>query len=215
MFTGLVEDVGTVDTIRNEGAGVRFRIRAPHMAGDLVLGESVAVNGVCLTVISASQESFEVDVVKETLSRTTLGQLKINDPVNLERSLRPSDRLGGHFVQGHVDGVGRIESFSREETGNFRLTLHLPEDLRPFAVEKGSIAVDGVSLTIAKILETGVELAVIPFTLEHTTFRTKRPGDSVNVEMDLLGKYVYQFLKNQHAAEDSKITEEWLRQAGF
>ena len=215
MFTGLIEAVGTVADVQIVGAGKRFRIRSLETAGSLALGESIAVSGACLTVVSFDQEAFEVDVVQETLSRTTLGDLKIGDPVNLERSLRPTDRLGGHFVQGHVDGTGTIESFARDETGNFRLAIRLSENLKQFAVEKGSIAIDGVSLTIARLLDSGVEIALIPFTVEHTTFRAKKVGDRVNVETDLLGKYVFQFLKNQQSGDGIKITEEWLRQAGF
>lgn len=214
MFTGLIETVGTVVAVQSVGAGKRFRIRAPEVAGSLALGESVAVSGACLTVVSFNQETFEVDVVQETLSRTTLRDLKIGDSVNLERSLRPTDRLGGHFVQGHVDGTGTIESFSLDETGNFRLRIRLPDHVRKFAIEKGSIAVDGVSLTIASLTEEGVEIALIPFTMEHTTFRVKRPRDRVNVEIDLLAKYVFQFLNNKKNP-GTKITEEWLKQAGF
>lgn len=215
MFTGLVETVGTVAGIQIVGAGKRFRIRSPEIAGSLELSESVSVSGACLTVISFDQATFEVDVVQETLSRTTLGDLKIGDPVNLERSLRPTDRLGGHFVQGHVDGTGTIESFARDETGNFRMQIRLPDNLRRFAVEKGSIAIDGISLTIANLSEAGVEIALIPFTVEHTTFRVKTSGDRVNVEIDLLAKYVFQFLNNRQNTDGSKITEEWLRNAGF
>jgi len=215
MFTGLVETVGSIENIQTVGAGKRIRIRAPKIAGELMLGESVAVSGACLTVVEKNANSFEVDVVQETLLRTTLGDLKIGDPVNLERSLRPSDRLGGHFMQGHVDGVGIIDGFQKDQTGNFRLKMHLPENLQGYTVEKGSIALDGVSLTIANVWENGVEMALIPFTVEHTTFRTKKPGDGVNVEIDLLAKYVFQFLKNQQNPTASKITEEWLRQAGY
>lgn len=215
MFTGLIETVGTIANVQNEGAGKRFRIRAPEIAGSLKLGESVAVSGACLTVVSFNSDSFEVETVQETLSRTTLGTMRQGDPVNLERSLRPTDRLGGHFVQGHVDGTGTIESFRRDETGNSRLGIHLPDNLRRFAIEKGSIAIDGVSLTIASLIETGVEIALIPFTVEHTTFRGKTSGGRVNVEIDLLAKYVFQFMNNQQKNGGTKITEEWLKQAGF
>ncbi len=214
MFTGLVEVVGTVESIRAFGSGKRLQILAPEIAGQLELGESISVSGACLTVVLKSKDSFEVEVVQETLSRTTLKELSIGNRVNLERSLRALDRLGGHFVQGHVDGVGTIEFFSRENDGNFRLSVHLPEELRPLAVEKGSIAIDGVSLTVAKQLSFGVEVALIPFTVQHTTFQWKKRGDHVNVEMDLLGKYVFSFLKNQQT-QSTSITEEWLRRAGF
>ena len=215
MFTGLVEAIGKIEAIQPVGAGKRFRIRAPEIAPELALGESVAVSGACLTVTSLHSESFEVDVVQETLSRTSLGQIQIGMPVNLERSLRPTDRLGGHFVQGHVDGTGIIELFQRDQTGNFRLQVVVPETLLSYLVEKGSIALDGVSLTIASLWEKGVEVALIPFTVEHTTFRDKKQGDPINIEIDLLAKYVFQFLKNQQVPNSPKITEDWLRKAGF
>ncbi len=215
MFTGLVETVGTVTRVQNQGLGKRFQIRAPEISGNLTLGESVAVSGVCLTVVSFNSEFLEVEVVQETLSRSTLNIVQSGAEVNLERSLRPTDRLGGHFVQGHVDGIGTIESFQREETGNFRLGIALPENLRLYAIEKGSIALDGVSLTIATLRDNGVEVALIPFTLEHTTFRTRQVGDRVNVEMDILAKYVFQFLKNQQISNQPTITESWLKKAGF
>ncbi len=215
MFTGLVETVGKIEAIQSVGSGKRFWIHAPKISGELEQGESVAVSGACLTVVSSNSESFEVDVVQETLSRTTLGKIEVGTSLNLERSLRPVDRLGGHFVQGHVDGVGLIKSFQREETGNFRLRIALPEELLAYPVEKGSIALDGISLTIAAIWEKGVEVALIPFTVEKTTFQTKHTGDFVNVEIDLLSKYVFQFLKNQSTKKEPKITEDWLRKAGF
>ena len=215
MFTGLVETIGKITKIQPQGAGKRFEISAPDIAQELASRESISVNGVCLTVVNLNPERFECDVIQETLLRTTLNGLKVGDPVNLERALRLSDRLGGHFVQGHIDGTGEIESFDRDEAGNFRLRIRLPDALQKFVMEKGSIAIDGVSLTIARLWDSGVEIALIPFTAAHTLFGTKSRRDRVNVEIDLLAKYVYRFLKYKDTGDAAQITEDWLRKIGF
>ena len=188
MFTGIVRERGRVVSAEPNGAGVHLRIAAPETAG-AALGDSIAVSGCCLTVTAASGETLEFDAVPETIARTTLGGLGPGAEVNLEPALRAGEPLGGHFVQGHVDGRARVTTLQPEGDG-MRLRLHLEPELLRYCVEKGSIALDGVSLTIAALHEDGVDIALVPFTLEHTTLGALAPGDEVNVEVDLLAKYV-------------------------
>jgi riboflavin synthase len=187
MFTGLVEAVGQIVERQAQSGGARVRIGTP-LAPELAPGDSVAVNGVCLTVIATEASEIQADLGPETLRVTTLGSLDRGALVNLERPLRADSRFGGHFVQGHVDGRGRVAALRREGEGA-RLRLQLGPELQRYCVEKGSLAVDGVSLTIAALDDEGVEIALVPFTLEHTTLGALGPGDEVNVEVDLLAKY--------------------------
>ena len=188
MFTGLVQERGSVQAVERAEQGARMRIRTP-LGAELDAGESVAVNGVCLTVVEAGAEGFAADVIAETLRRSSLGPLDEGDEVNLELPLRPSDRIGGHIVQGHVDGVGVIESVGEE--GQARtLRVSAPSELMPYVVEKGSIALDGVSLTVAAVDDEGFTVSLIPETLARTTLGGAAPGRSVNIEVDVLAKYV-------------------------
>jgi riboflavin synthase len=190
MFTGLIESVGKIVDVSQAPGRIRVRVSA-DVAPELTHGESVAVNGVCLTVVEVVQQGIAFDVAPETAKVTTLGTLEPGSLVNLERSLRADARVGGHFVQGHVDATGTIEDLS-QEGDSYRLTVAVPPGLMPLIVRKGSIAVDGVSLTVAS-LDDGrhrFDVQIIPFTWEHTRFRVARPGDAVNVECDILGKYV-------------------------
>jgi riboflavin synthase alpha subunit len=188
VFTGIVRERGRVVAAENDGAGVRLRIEAAETAGAVAPGDSVAVAGCCLTVTSADGGALEFDAVPETVARTTLGGLEPGAEVNVEPALRAGEPLGGHFVQGHVDGRGQVAALDHEGDGA-RLRLELAPELLRYCVEKGSIALDGVSLTVAALREDGIELALVPFTLEHTTLAALRPGDEVNVEVDLLAKY--------------------------
>jgi riboflavin synthase alpha subunit len=188
VFTGIVRELGRIVSAQENGGGVRLRIQATETAGVAAPGDSVAVNGCCLTVTAVADGALEFDAVTETLARTTLGGLGQGAEVNLEPALRAGEPLGGHFVQGHVDGRGRVAALDREGDGA-RLRLELGAELLRYCVEKGSIAIDGVSLTIAALHDDGVEIALVPFTLEHTTLAGRRPGDDVNVEVDLLAKY--------------------------
>jgi riboflavin synthase len=195
MFTGLVEALGTVVSLAREGSGSRLTVRAPEIAGQLVDGESVAVNGACLTVVVRSDQSFSFQAGPETLARTNLGGLKTGDRVNLERSLRVGDRLGGHLVQGHVDGVGAVDE--RRPDGEWlTVWFRCPPALTAEMVSKGSVAVDGVSLTLVDVTADRFSVALIPHTLVNTTLGFKRPGDPVNLETDVLGKYVVKYLRN-------------------
>jgi riboflavin synthase len=188
MFTGLVQDLGSVRAVENEPAGCRLEVET-SLAAELSEGDSVAVNGVCLTAVSVADGAFRADVMAETLRRSSLGPLSAGDPVNLELPLRPEDRLGGHFVQGHVDGTGTVEDVMVEGFANVVRIACAPEILR-YVVEKGSIAVDGVSLTVADLDDEGFTVSLIPETLERTTLGGAAPGRIVNLEVDVLAKYV-------------------------
>ncbi|MCW5899673.1 MAG: riboflavin synthase [Flavobacteriales bacterium] len=191
MFTGIVEEVGEVVALREEGGNRHFTLRA-RMALELKVDQSVAHNGACLTVVAVEGDTYTVTAVQETLQRCNLGDLQVGDGVNLERSLRMGDRLDGHMVQGHVDTVTPCLNV-REEDGSWRFVFALPEQDR-LLVPKGSICLDGVSLTIATLDAQTFSVAVIPYTFAHTTFRQLRPGRRVNVEYDVLGKYVQRMM---------------------
>lgn len=186
MFTGIVEDLGRVARL----VGSRLVVRSDLAARDVAVGDSVAVDGVCLTVVEIDAEELSFDVSEETFDRTTLGSLATEDEVNLERPATLVSRLGGHLVQGHVDGVGTVASVRPTADGGAVLSVRLPDDLMPFVVEKGSIAIHGVSLTVAAMHASAVDIALIPHTRRATTLGDARQGDPVNVEVDLVAKYV-------------------------
>ena len=193
MFTGLVEALGAVREVIAVGAGRDLVIEAPTLAAELALGESVAVNGCCLTVVAQDAATCRFQAGPETLRRTNLGDLHPGDRVNLERSLRVGDRLGGHIVQGHIDGVGRVERLLSD--GDWVLFwFACPPELSAQMVSKGSVAVDGVSLTVVDVEDGRFSIALIPHTLAHTTLGHRKPGDPVNLETDLLAKYVQKCL---------------------
>jgi riboflavin synthase len=199
MFTGLVEALGAVRDLRSDGAGCELTVAAPAIALELTLGESVAVNGACLTVVAHDGETCRFQLGPETLARTNLGELKVGDRVNLERSLRLCDRLGGHLVQGHVDGVGRVAE-RRTEGDWVTVWFTCPPALASQMVSKGSVAVDGVSLTVVDVGEDRFSVALIPHTLAHTTLGFKGPGAAVNLETDLLAKYVWKCLQSMRGS---------------
>ena len=192
MFTGLIEAVGRVEALAAEATGRRLSIASPF-AGDLAAGDSIAVNGVCLTATAIGPAGFEATVSPETLRVTTLGDLVPGDAVNLERPLRADGRLGGHFVLGHVDGVGEITDV-RPDGDCYWVDVTVPAALLPLCISKGSIAVDGISLTIAALSGPGVQLQIVPFTWTHTALSHARVGQRVNVEVDVIGKYVARLL---------------------
>ncbi|MET0158202.1 MAG: riboflavin synthase [Acidimicrobiales bacterium] len=191
MFTGIVEELGTVLAIEAQGLGVRARIGATAVLEGAKRGDSTAVDGCCLTVVELGDGWFEADVSDESLRRTTLGARQAGDRVNLERPLQVTDRLGGHIVQGHVDAVGEVVAPAPD------LRIRMPEDLRRYIIEKGSITVDGVSLTVVQVTDDGFTVAVIPHTAEVTTLGAKQPGDTVNLEVDLIAKYTERLLAFQ------------------
>jgi riboflavin synthase len=190
MFTGIVRELGHVEAVEPGEAGVRLRVHAPDTAARAKVGDSVALNGVCLTVIAAEDGLLSFDAVSESLARSTLGRLRHSAAVNVEPALRAGEPLGGHFVQGHVDGVGRVR---RADAG--WLELEVPPALLRYCVEKGSIAVDGVSLTIASLTEDSLAVALVPHTLAATTLGGLAAGDEVNVEVDVLAKHVERLLR--------------------
>jgi riboflavin synthase len=196
MFTGLIEALGTVRSLDADGAGRHLVVAEQALAPELTIGESVAVNGVCLTVVEHDGETFRFQVGPETLAKTNLGQLNVGDRVNLERSLQLSDRLGGHLVQGHVDGVGTIASRQRDKDWEV-VWFHCPTELAAQMVPKGSVTVDGISLTLVEVTPDGFSVALIPHTLAMTTLGHKPVGAAVNLETDLLAKYVWKCLKLQ------------------
>jgi riboflavin synthase len=194
MFTGLVEALGQVDEVTRAGGGRRLVLRVPsELTADAAVGDSVAVSGVCLTAVIVEPARLVFDLAEETVRVTTLGGLAPGDPVNLERPLRLGTRLGGHLVQGHVDGVGRVSRVEPEGAGR-RLHVEVPAALRPLLIPKGSVAVDGVSLTVAELGATEFAVALIPHTLAVTTLGRRQAGARVNLEMDMLGKYVQALL---------------------
>ncbi|HEX2435284.1 MAG TPA: riboflavin synthase [Solirubrobacterales bacterium] len=192
MFTGLVEDIGTVERIDATEDGARLEI-ATKLAGQLSAGDSVAVNGACLTTADVDGGRFAADVMNQTLERTSLGPLEPGERVNVELPLRLGDRLGGHLVQGHVDGTGDVARVSDDGFAR-RLTIEAPEELRRFVVERGSVSVDGVSLTVAAVTERGFEVVLIPETLERTTLGDASEGTRVNLELDVIARYVDRLL---------------------
>jgi riboflavin synthase len=190
MFTGIVEEVGAVVELEPRAAGARLRVRAQAVLEDAREGSSIAVNGVCLTALDITPDSFSADLAPETLRRTSLGDLAPGSLVNLERPLLPSTRLSGHIVQGHVDGTGAVVSFEELGDGNWWLNIAVPEELDRYLVYKGSVAVDGVSLTIATLEKRIMGITIIPHTYEMTCFRRYAPGGRVNIECDILAKHV-------------------------
>jgi riboflavin synthase len=201
MFTGIVEAVGTVAAVESGEDLTRLVVEAAAIADGVKPGDSIAVNGGCLTVTSIRDGRFAFEAVAETLARTALGDLKVGSRVNLERALRAGDRLDGHIVQGHVDGIGTVRRWI--QAGNdVRLQIDCDPDLADCVVEKGSIAIDGVSLTVAALLPSGFEVALIPHTLEATTLHDREPHDRVNLEADVLGKYVKRYLERLLPSND-------------
>ncbi len=216
MFTGLVEGLGTVKRIQPRGPDALLAITPPWPATDTVLGESIAVNGACLTVTGISGGRFTVDVSAETLERTTLGGLRPGAEVNLERALKLGQRLGGHLVTGHVDCVGRIQRLQRLGSST-RLYVTIPEEHLGLVVAKGSVALDGISLTVNRVDPGGFELNIIPHTMNATTLKLAKEGVSVNIETDLIGKYVARLMNRDQADPGGSggLTSEDLARMGF
>jgi riboflavin synthase len=194
VFTGLVEEVGKVKELRKFSKGTRLKVGCRKVLEDAKVGDSVAVNGVCLTVVEVERESLSFDVSYETLRRSSLSLLKAGEAVNLERALKIGDRLGGHILQGHVDAITKITGIKREGEG-YRFTFKIPKGFEHLLVEKGSVGVDGISLTVAELFKEEFSVAVIPHTYENTNLKFKRAGDLVNLEFDVLGKYVERMLR--------------------
>ena len=190
MFTGIVEELGTVRAVTPNAGGVRLALACTEVVTDARIGDSIAVNGCCLTVVALAPDGWSADAQIETIDRTTLGDLAPGDPVNLERPMRLGDRLGGHLVLGHVDGVGTVAAVEPLPDGSTRLRIRTPRGLARYLVEKGSVTVDGVSLTITDVAGDEFGVALIPHTLSVTTLGVRRPGDRVNLEADMVAKHI-------------------------
>lgn len=194
MFTGIIEEIGSIQKIKHGSRSVVLEVRAKKVLEDMKVGDSVATNGVCLTVVSFNNQSFCADVMPETMQRSNLGDLHVGDSVNLERALCLNGRLGGHIVTGHVDGLGKIAA--REKDANaIRLTVSAPANLLRYIVEKGSITIDGISLTVVAVTDSGFTVSIIPHTQGETTLAKKKIGDSVNLENDVIAKYVEKLMR--------------------
>jgi riboflavin synthase len=201
MFTGIIEELGVVDALVDQGDAVRLTLRAPHVLADTRLGDSIAVNGCCLTVAQRDGDTFTADVMRETLDKTSLGALVPGARVNLERAVTPATRLGGHMVQGHVDGTGTV--LRREPSEHWELVeVSLPPELSRYLVAKGSITVDGISLTVVAVTGTAFTVSLIPETLARTTLGSRSPGETVNLEVDVIAKYVERLLTPDTTPKD-------------
>ena len=216
MFTGIIEEVGTVMAVTPGAKAGEIMIGAGKVLEDTKIGDSIAVNGVCLTVTRMTESYFTADVMPETLRRSSLGTLHSGSVVNLERAMAANGRFGGHIVSGHIDGTGKILSSRREENAVW-ISLSAPEDILALIVEKGSIAIDGISLTVAEVTDDSFAVSIIPHTGSETTLLSKRPGDIVNLENDVVGKYVRALMQPRETPvrRESKITEEYLISMGF
>jgi riboflavin synthase len=200
MFTGIVEELGTVAGVEDQGDAIRLTIHAEHVLADAGLGDSISVNGCCLTVAQRDGDTWTADVMQETLDKTSLAGVQPGDRVNLERAVTPTTRLGGHIVQGHVDGVGTIAARTPSEHWEV-VDVTMPPELARYLVDKGSVTVDGVSLTVVEAREDGFSVSLIPETLARTTLGSRRPGDRVNLEVDILAKHVEKLL--QHGKDNA------------
>lgn len=214
MFTGIVEHVGKIESLERSQESARLKVRAPEIIPALPLGSSIAVNGCCLTVVESGDGLFAADLSGETLRRTSFGEMKPGRAVNLELPLKAGAPLGGHFVQGHVDGVGRVTRFVPEGK-NWWLSVRVPEELTRYVAMKGSIAIDGISLTVADWHDGTADCAIIPFTYSQTNLRELTVGDAVNLECDILAKYVERLLDAQREPAPSRLTVSRLIEEGF
>lgn len=214
MFTGIVEEIGTVRVVLKTAAGATLTIGAKKVLEGTRIGDSINTNGVCLTVTGLDTGSFTIDAVAETLRRSNLGSLKVGSPVNLERAVAVGDRLGGHIVQGHVDATGALVT-KRAEGDSWVLRFSLPASIARYVVEKGSIAINGISLTVAGLGEDWFEVAIIPHTMAETNIGSLKLGDSINLEVDILAKYVERLLVGLTTAKPTELTSERLRELGY
>lgn len=214
MFTGIIEEIGTIEVIQKQGISAELCIRCSKVLKSTKLGDSIAVNGVCLTVVKIEENVFWADVMTETMHRSNLSKIKEKDHVNLERAMAADGRFGGHMVSGHIDGTGTITQIRSEENAVWYTIEAMPELLR-YIVEKGSVAIDGISLTVASVSEKNFQVSIIPHTRQETTLSEKQTGNLVNLECDILGKYVERFVGGAKKQQESKITEEFLEKYGF
>jgi riboflavin synthase len=214
MFTGLVEEIGKIEYVRNGRDSCRFKIKADKIFSDLKIGDSVAVNGICLTAVTVENPFFEVDVMHETLNRSSLGEMKKGSCVNLERAMPANGRFGGHIVSGHVDGTGNIESFTKDDIAVI-VKISASENLTRYIIEKGSVTLDGVSLTVVSVTDNYFTVSLIPHTAKETILLSKKIGDKINIECDVIGKYVEKLMTTKKSEQKDRITKEFLLENGF
>ncbi|MDD4172059.1 MAG: riboflavin synthase [Syntrophomonas sp.] len=214
MFTGIIEELGTVQVLKRGSNSSQISIQASKVLEDVKLGDSIAINGVCLTVTSFDREHFTADMMAETLAKTNLKELGNGQKVNLERAARLGDRMGGHLVQGHVDAVGTIVEQEIIDIAKV-LKIKAPQEMLDYIVAKGSIAIDGISLTVVSLLDDSFTVSIIPHTAGMTTLGFKKPGDTVNLEADIIGRYVEKFLKRSGGKHKTQLSSEFLAQHGY
>lgn len=214
MFTGIIEEVGKINSIKINGKSAKIIISANKVLEDTKLGDSIATNGVCLTVTNLDKNTFEADVMTETMNRTNLSSLKTSSCVNLERAMIANGRFGGHIVSGHVDGTGVIENYKKDENATW-VTISADDEILKYVVEKGSICIDGISLTVAYVDDRCFKVSIIPHTGDETTLLKNQIGGVVNLECDVIGKYVEKLLGFQKKEKKSNISEDFLRSNGF
>ncbi len=213
MFTGIIEDKGKVLRVESRGQEKRLTVEFPPHLTEVQLGDSININGVCLTIVRKQKRAIELDLSQETLQKTALGELQAGNQVNLERALKLTDRLGGHIVTGHIDGIGVIAE-KRKERDFLQMEIRIPESVSRYVVQKGSIAIDGISLTVNEFLGAEIRMTLIPYTIEKTTLVDKMVGDRVNVEADILGKYVEKLLDRGNK-KPGKVDSSFLKEHGF
>lgn len=214
MFTGLIEEVGMIKAISKGAKSARLTIQAKEVLKEARIGDSICTNGVCLTVTDLENDTFSVDVMPETMRNSNLGRLSNGSKVNLERALKVSDRMGGHIVSGHIDDTGIITDIEDEDNATW-ITIKPPKGLMKYIINKGSIAIDGTSLTVAKVDDASFMVSIIPLTKGKTILLSKKVGQEVNLECDVVGKYIEKLLKFTHEPKESNITMEFLKQNGF
>lgn len=214
MFTGLVSEVGKVVGISKGKDSAKLIINTKKIVEDIRIGDSISVNGVCLTVTTYMEDAFTVDVMPETMQLTNLKDLKNKERVNLEPALRVGDRFGGHIVTGHIDGIGIIRSSMKDDNAT-RITIHIPKNLRRYIIHKGSVAIDGISLTVAEVYEDSFQVSIIPLTGMDTIILRKKIGDKVNIECDVIGKYVEGLLVNGYNSKKTELDTDFLKDNGF
>lgn len=214
MFTGIIEEIGTIEKVSPISGGISLTIRAKKIIEDISVNDSVCIDGVCLTVTNSDKSSFWVDAVGATLEKSTFNKVKADTSVNLERSVRLSDRLGGHLVQGHVNGIGIISEIKKLGE-NYLVKIVIPEELERYLIKEGSIAINGISLTIAELNKSEISISVIPHTWQNTNLKDKKVNEKVNVEIDILAKYVEKLLIKENYPSGSTISESWLKEMGY
>lgn len=212
MFTGIIEEIGTIESVKKGASSAVLRIQASKIMDDIHLGDSIAVNGVCLTVTTISTAGFASDVMHETMNRSSLGSLRMGSPVNLERAMPATGRFGGHIVSGHIDGTGTILNIQRDDNAVW-YKIKTPLSVLRYIIEKGSIAIDGISLTVANVYKDSFDVSIIPHTALFTTLAKRRVGDLVNLENDCIGKYVERLMGKE--TQSNNITAEFLAKNGF